>query len=104
MNEQLANNTNGKKSIRIGSVSPGLTRSQIVQASLPHRPDFSEQIFSTFPCLEAADVADLIVYLLSTPPPQQLPDLQVQHVHSGLQNNYSANKSLSDASTSAAAE
>jgi len=81
--------TKSDGSIRVGSISPGLVRTEIVKAAFPDQPGFSDQIYSTFPCLEAEDLADLIDYLLSNPRHIQLQDLQVTHVHSGLLNNYS---------------
>ena len=42
-------------------------RTEIVKAAFPDQPGFSDQIYSTFPCLEAEDLADLIDYLLSNP-------------------------------------
>ena len=88
---QLKTKSDG--SIRIGSISPGLVRTDIVKATFPENPGFSDQIYSTFPCLEAGDMADLIDYLLSTPQHIQMQDLQVTHVHSGLLNNYSEDSS-----------
>ena len=79
--------------IRVGSISPGLTRTEIVEKAFPEDPEFSQQIFSTFPCLETEDLVDLVEYLLSRPSHIQMQDLRVTHVHSGLQNNYSDDKS-----------
>ena len=62
---QLLTKSDG--SIRVGSISPGLVRTEIVKAAFPDQPGFSDQIYSTFPCLEAEDLADLIDYLLSNP-------------------------------------
>ena len=59
--------TKSDDSIRVGSISPGLVRTEIVKAAFPDQPGFSDQIYSTFPCLEAEDLADLIDYLLSNP-------------------------------------
>ncbi len=79
--------------IRVGSISPGLTKTEIVTKTFPDDPEFCKQIFSSFPSLDPEDIADLIENLLQAPPNIQMQDLQVTHVLSGLKNNYSENKS-----------
>ena len=85
----------GLNQVRIGSISPGLVETEIVKAAFPQdHGQFSRQIFSTFPSLKPEDIADLVENLLVTPQHVQLQDLQVTHVLSGMQNNYSEEKEV----------
>ncbi|XP_049856576.1 farnesol dehydrogenase-like [Schistocerca gregaria] len=57
--------------IRVGAVSPGLVKTEIFSHSKKITPD----IFNIAPCLEAEDVANAVVYMLSQHPRVQVHDI-----------------------------
>ena len=69
----------GPQNIRVGSISPGMTETDIVLATFPENPGLSDEMFSKYPSLKSADVADLVVALLAQPQRVQMQDLKVTH-------------------------
>ncbi|XP_059485512.1 farnesol dehydrogenase-like [Neocloeon triangulifer] len=63
-----------KSKIRVTSISPGLVRTGIMVAT-GAPPDVAEQMYNSVPCLEAKDVADALIYALSTPPHVQVHEI-----------------------------
>lgn len=60
--------------IRISNISPGLVKTEIAEAAgVP-----SSRYPSTFPFLQAGDVSDAIIYMLSTPTRVQIQDIIIK--------------------------
>ncbi|XP_047109378.1 dehydrogenase/reductase SDR family member 11-like [Schistocerca piceifrons] len=57
-----------KSKIRVGEISPGLTRTAIA----------SEKIYDIFPCMEPEDVAGAVVYMLSQHPRVQVHEIIIR--------------------------
>ncbi|XP_031331404.1 farnesol dehydrogenase-like [Photinus pyralis] len=64
--------------IKITSISPGLVRSEILVAS--QRSPEMIQAMDAMPILEAADIAEAVLYVLGTPPHVQIHELIIQPV------------------------
>ncbi|XP_065351227.1 farnesol dehydrogenase-like [Cloeon dipterum] len=62
--------------IRITSISPGLVRTEILEVT-GLTPDIAKQTYDTLPCLETKDIADALVYALSTPPHVQIHEITI---------------------------
>ncbi len=56
-----------------------MTETDIVLATFPENPGLSDEMFSKYPSLKSADVADLVVALLAQPQRVQMQDLKVTH-------------------------
>ncbi|CAB3376392.1 Hypothetical predicted protein [Cloeon dipterum] len=63
--------------IRITSISPGLVRTEIMVASGLCEEN-AAKVYSRSPCLESEDVANGLLYVLSTPPHVQIHELTMQ--------------------------
>ncbi|KAF2902138.1 hypothetical protein ILUMI_04046 [Ignelater luminosus] len=77
-------NSIGSK-IKISSVSPGYVKTQIFEAGakasgLPGIPTEQLTLLEKLPSLQAKDVADAVLYVLSTPPHVQIHELIVKPV------------------------
>ncbi|XP_049799426.1 dehydrogenase/reductase SDR family member 11-like [Schistocerca nitens] len=62
-----------KSKIRVGEVSPGLTRT-----GLAKKAGASEAVYEMFPCMEPEDVAGAVVYMLSQHPRVQIHDIIIR--------------------------
>ncbi|XP_018565970.1 farnesol dehydrogenase-like [Anoplophora glabripennis] len=66
--------------IKITSVSPGATETEILEPSNEHRND--PQLLKAFKTLlQAEDVADAVTYVLSTPPHVQIHELTIKPIN-----------------------
>ncbi|XP_049803635.1 dehydrogenase/reductase SDR family member 11-like isoform X7 [Schistocerca nitens] len=63
-----------KNKIRVGSVSPALVRTEILDG----KEKWSSEIFDKFNCLESEDIAEAVVYMLSQHPRVQVHDIIVR--------------------------
>ncbi|KAF2902135.1 hypothetical protein ILUMI_04043 [Ignelater luminosus] len=76
-------NSIGSK-IKISSISPGYVQTEIVQASLKGSGPFAvpeiEEAFNRLPSLQAEDIADSVLYVLSTPPHVQVHELMIKPI------------------------
>ncbi|XP_013855799.1 dehydrogenase/reductase SDR family member 11 [Austrofundulus limnaeus] len=66
--------------IRATCVSPGLVRTEFNSRFLGETQDKSAVLYSQYKPLEAVDVADAVVYVLSAPPHVQIGDVQMRSV------------------------
>lgn len=64
--------------IRVSSISPGLVKSDIYDVGLG--PNISNFVYATFPSIEADDVAQAVVNILSTKPHVQIHDMIIKPV------------------------
>ena len=69
--------------IRVGSISPGMTETEIVLATFPENPEMSKEMFSKYPSLKSEDIAELVENILLLPEHVQFQDLKVTHVLAG---------------------
>lgn len=68
-----------KSKIKVSSISPGFVESEIRDAAAVNSGKEIKD-FSYLPKLEAKDVADAVVYVLSTPPHVQIHELIIKPV------------------------
>ncbi|XP_046384466.1 dehydrogenase/reductase SDR family member 11-like [Ischnura elegans] len=77
LTEGLRHELRDKKShIKITSISPGLVKSDIYEACMGQR--VSDMVYSTLPYLEADDVADSVISVLSSKPSVQVHEMIIK--------------------------
>ena len=67
-----------ENNIRIGQVSPGLVKTEIVQAMCNVDKATSDAIFEALPHLNAGDVAECVKFILESPSRMQIHDILVR--------------------------
>ncbi|PNF16600.1 Dehydrogenase/reductase SDR family member 11 [Cryptotermes secundus] len=67
-----------KSKIRVTSVSPGVVETEFIAATGSEVDP--KQIYSSFPHLEAKDVADAVLYVLGVPPHVQIHELTIKPI------------------------
>ncbi|XP_037534194.1 dehydrogenase/reductase SDR family member 11-like [Nematolebias whitei] len=66
--------------IRATSISPGLVETEFAQRFHSQKPEKAATAYSQYKPLEAIDVANAVVYVLSAPPHVQIGDIQMRSV------------------------
>ena len=69
----------GKNNIRIGSVSPGYVKTEILEA-MTQDPELSERLYSQNPHIQSCDVAEIILQMIAAKPYVQIHDMILRHV------------------------
>ena len=67
-----------KNNIRIGSISPGLVKTEAMQTQLS--PSLAEMIFASTPHIQSSDVSDAVIQMISAKPHVQIHDVILRHV------------------------
>lgn len=67
-----------KDKIRVSSLSPGIVKTEIIEASGNH--EMSKQMYSTMPYLNSEDISQGVLYILGTPPHVQVYELILKPV------------------------
>jgi len=81
LTETLRQELNSIKSkIKITSVSPGAVKTELIEASGYNPGTEVGKVFANIPWLDPADIADAVVYTLSTPPHVQIHEMMVKPV------------------------
>ncbi len=70
----------GKNSIRIGSVSPGLVKTEALGIAV-QSPEVAEMIYETSPHIQSNDVTEAVLQMISAKPHVQIHDVCLRHVH-----------------------
>ena len=64
--------------IRVAAISPGLVETEFQSAMYPEDPARAAAITSALPCLQAADMADAVAYILAAPKHMQIHDMLIR--------------------------
>lgn len=67
-----------KDKIRVSSLSPGMVKTEILEASGNHA--MSDFVFSSMPYLNSEDISQGVLYILGTPPHVQVYELILKPV------------------------
>lgn len=67
-----------KDKIRVSSLSPGMVKTEIIEASGNH--EMSEKIYKMWPSLKSEDISQGVLYILGTPPHVQVYELILKPV------------------------
>ncbi|XP_044731173.1 farnesol dehydrogenase-like [Chrysoperla carnea] len=67
-----------KSKIRVTSISPGVVKTEILQASGLDKIESIRDIMKTIPALEPVDVANAVLYLMTTPPSVNVTELTIR--------------------------
>ena len=71
--------TLGKNNIRIGSVSPGLVKTEIVEV-MTQNAALSEMLYAKTPHIQSSDVSDTVLQIIASKPHVQIHDVILRHV------------------------
>ncbi|XP_056329708.1 dehydrogenase/reductase SDR family member 11-like [Danio aesculapii] len=69
-----------KTQIRATSICPGLVETQLTYRLLSQNPKKAADIYKSIECLQADDIANAVVYVLSAPPHVQIGEIQMRPV------------------------
>ena len=69
----------GQNNIRIGSISPGLVKTEAFERMLQN-PAIAEMIQSQIPHIQSSDVADAVLQIIASKPHVQIHDVILRHV------------------------
>lgn len=67
-----------KDKIRVSSLSPGMVKTEIIEASGNH--ELSEKVYKMWPSLKSEDISQGVLYILGTPPHVQVYELILKPV------------------------
>ncbi|XP_043115101.1 dehydrogenase/reductase SDR family member 11-like [Puntigrus tetrazona] len=69
-----------KSHIRATSISPGLVETELSYRLFSQNPEKAAAAYKSMKCLQAEDIANAVVYVLSAPPHVQVGDVQMRPV------------------------
>ncbi|XP_058655486.1 dehydrogenase/reductase SDR family member 11-like [Onychostoma macrolepis] len=69
-----------KTHIRATSISPGLVETELTYRLFSQNPEKAAATYKGIKCLQVADIANAVVYVLSAPPHVQIGDIQMRPV------------------------
>ncbi|XDV32582.1 hypothetical protein PO909_003359 [Leuciscus waleckii] len=69
-----------KTHIRATSISPGLVETELTYRLFSQNPEKAAATYKSIKCLQADDIANAVVYVLSAPPHVQIGDIQMRPV------------------------
>lgn len=69
-----------KSHIRVSSISPGYVDTDMVRRASSHQPESTPFIKPSLKILDAEDIAEAVVYILSTKPHVQIHDIKIRPV------------------------
>ncbi|XP_052473080.1 dehydrogenase/reductase SDR family member 11-like [Carassius gibelio] len=69
-----------KTHIRATAISPGLVETELTNRLFSQNPEKAAATYKSIKCLQATDVANAVVYVLSAPPHVQIGDIQMRPV------------------------
>ncbi|KAF4103967.1 dehydrogenase/reductase SDR family member 11-like [Onychostoma macrolepis] len=69
-----------KTHIRVTSISPGLVETELTYRLFSQNPEKAAATYKSIKCLQVADIANAVVYVLSAPPHVQIGDIQMRPV------------------------
>ncbi|XP_016321041.1 dehydrogenase/reductase SDR family member 11-like [Sinocyclocheilus anshuiensis] len=69
-----------KTHIRATCISPGLVETEFAYHLFSENPEKAAATYKSIKCLQAADIANAVVYVLSAPPHVQIGDIQMRPV------------------------
>jgi len=64
--------------IRVAGISPGLVDTEFAQSMYPDQPEKAAAVFTQIKCLEAQDMADTVLHIISAPKHVQIHDVLVR--------------------------
>ena len=64
--------------IRVAAVSPGVVETEFQSAMYPGDPGRAAAITAALPCLQPADMAEAVQFILASPPHMQIHDILVR--------------------------
>ncbi|XP_064425009.1 dehydrogenase/reductase SDR family member 11a isoform X2 [Latimeria chalumnae] len=67
-----------KSHTRVTSISPGLVETEFAFRFLPNDPQLASKAYTAIKCLEAVDIANAVIYVLSAPPHVQVSELIIR--------------------------
>ena len=68
-----------KNNIRVGAISPGLVKTEVIEAATNNKA-MSDMIYASAPHIEASDVTNAVIQMISAKPSVQISDVVLRHV------------------------
>ena len=64
--------------LRVSSISPGMVETEFTMVSQYGNKESAESFYNKFKCLEAEDIANAVLYILSTPAHVEVNDVLIR--------------------------